>query len=281
MTSFFPLRANLPCKLPNLCNPPETTSFERSLVGISPQKKWFYNIPQLAHLQLLFYYQDSSLLSQPLSNLILASRRISYLCPTASCPSLTCLFISTQNRYTRPGLWPQPQSVRATFSWCPPLFVHCLLIPSLSVPVLTASLWREPHTTATTLARLPGAGANAERSLAPTAGIRGAAALALKSRPGSAASDRQARFREPQPPGPQGGRRGSPPWLWPRTSRGQGVPPASPAAPIAASRSPERPFGSWLAPPRLWLSSQSAWNLPRDRTAGAGSRVPVAQGVPD
>ena len=111
MTSFFPLRANLPCKLPNLCNPPETTSFERSLVGISPQKKWFYNIPQLAHLQLLFYYQDSSLLSQPLSNLILASRLISYLCPPASCPSLTCLFISTQNRYTRPGLWPQPQSV--------------------------------------------------------------------------------------------------------------------------------------------------------------------------
>ena len=79
-------------------------SFERSLVGISPQKKWFYNIPQLAHLQLLFYYQDSSLLFQPLSNLILASRLISYLCPPASCPSLTCLFISTQNRYTRPGL---------------------------------------------------------------------------------------------------------------------------------------------------------------------------------
>ena len=138
-----------------------------------------------------------------------------------------------------------------------------------------------PTTTATTLARLPGAGANAERSLAPTAGIRGVAALALKARPGSAASDRQARFREPQPPGPQGGRRGSPPWLWPRTSRGQGVPPASPAAPTAASRSPERPFGSWLAPPRLWLASQRAWNLPRDRTAGAGSRVPVAQGGPD
>lgn len=56
------------------------------------------------------------------------------------------------------------------------------------------------------------------------------------------------------------------------------MPPASPAAPTAASRSPERPFGSWLAPPRLWPASQSAWNLSRDRTVGAvqGYRWPRA-----
>lgn len=159
---------------------------------------------------------------------------------------------------------------------------HFLFVVSSSPSSLSRCslhpLGASPTTAAATLALLPGAGANAERSLAPTAGIRGAAALALKARPGSAASDLQARFREPQPPGPQGERRGSPPWLWPRTGRGQGVPPASPAAPTAASRSPERPFGSWLAPPRLWLASQSAWNLSRDRTVGAvqGYRWPRA-----
>ena len=119
-------------------------------------------------------------------------------------------------------------------------------------------------------ARLPGAGASAERSLEPTAGIRDAAALALKAPPGSAASDRQARFREPRLPGPQGGRWRLRPWLWPRGSRGQGEPPASPAAPTAALRSPAHPYDSWLAPPRLWIASAERLELAQRQNSRGG-----------